>query len=267
MKMKLTVLAENTARSGEYIAEHGLSFYIETEKHNILFDTGQTDAFIKNAEILGIDLNNADIAILSHGHYDHGGGLKAFLKLNNHAKVYINRHAFDDYYSVDGRYLGLNKALAASDRIIFTDDETTIDDDLYLFTGNNLKREHYMDTFGLLSRRGGETLPDDFRHEQYLIISESGKRVLISGCSHKGILNIMDWVKEYDVSSVFGGFHYMKLDAGRDRGFLRNAARELLKYGAKFYTCHCTGTAQGACMREIMKDRLEYISAGSVINI
>jgi 7,8-dihydropterin-6-yl-methyl-4-(beta-D-ribofuranosyl)aminobenzene 5'-phosphate synthase len=75
-------------------SQHGLSMHIETKEHHILFDTGQNAKFINNAKILGVDLTKVDICVISHGHYDHGGGLKAFLKLNNHAKVYMHPEAF-----------------------------------------------------------------------------------------------------------------------------------------------------------------------------
>ena len=94
--MKISVLCENTSKQPNIASEHGLSLFIETEKHNILFDMGQTDLFAKNAREMNIDLKIVDIAILSHGHYDHGGGLKTFLSINDKAKVYINRDAFGD---------------------------------------------------------------------------------------------------------------------------------------------------------------------------
>jgi 7,8-dihydropterin-6-yl-methyl-4-(beta-D-ribofuranosyl)aminobenzene 5'-phosphate synthase len=83
--MKISVLCENTTKKENILSEHGLSLFIETEKHKILFDMGQSDAFLKNAKTLGIDLSTVDIAILSHGHYDHGGGLRAFLEYNEKA--------------------------------------------------------------------------------------------------------------------------------------------------------------------------------------
>lgn len=87
MTMKIYTLIENIPFQDQYIAEHGLSLYIETKNHKILFDFGQSDIFIQNAKILGVDLSQVDIAILSHGHYDHGGGLKIFLLL-------IKKHLF-----------------------------------------------------------------------------------------------------------------------------------------------------------------------------
>ena len=80
--MKLWTLVENTSCNENLKNEHGLSFYIETQNHKILFDFGQSDIFLENANKMGIDLSKVDIAILSHGHYDHGGGLKTFMKIN-----------------------------------------------------------------------------------------------------------------------------------------------------------------------------------------
>ena len=87
--MKLTVLMENTTCREDLVCEHGLSLYIEANGQRILFDAGQTGAFADNAEKMGVDLTKIDLCILSHGHYDHGGGLKRFLEINDHAKVYI----------------------------------------------------------------------------------------------------------------------------------------------------------------------------------
>lgn len=97
--MKITCLTENTSICDEIGYEHGLSLYIETEEHNILFDMGQSDLFFQNAEKLGVDIAAVDIAILSHGHYDHGGGLAKFLEVNSLAPIYISRYAFEPYYN------------------------------------------------------------------------------------------------------------------------------------------------------------------------
>ena len=91
--MRVTMLLDNIAADGRLAAEHGLSLHIETGKHRILFDAGQSDAFARNAEALGIDLAAVDIAFVSHGHYDHTGGIARFLELNEHAPVYVHREA------------------------------------------------------------------------------------------------------------------------------------------------------------------------------
>ena len=85
--MKIITLVENSCGNENCIAEHGLSIYIETEKHKLLLDTGQTDAIVKNAEVLGIDPSAVDTVILSHGHYDHSGGILPFSKLNRTAQI------------------------------------------------------------------------------------------------------------------------------------------------------------------------------------
>ena len=98
--MKITTLLENKTTCDALRCEHGLSLYIETEKHKILFDSGASDAFWENARALGIDLAQVDIAFLSHAHNDHCGGLLTFLRGNRTAKVYLQKEAFGDYYVV-----------------------------------------------------------------------------------------------------------------------------------------------------------------------
>lgn len=127
--MRITALTENTSKNG-LLSEHGLSLYIETENRKILFDTGQSDLFSKNAETLGIDLSEVDLAVLSHGHYDHGGGLKKFLELNNTAKVYMNKHAFEPHYNGTEKYIGLDVCLKNNERIVFTDEVYNIEKEI-----------------------------------------------------------------------------------------------------------------------------------------
>ena len=95
--MKIQVLMENTTHLDGIRAEHGLSLYIEPLGHKILMDMGQSDAFADNAAAMGVDLSQVDLAILSHGHYDHGGGLKRFLEIIVHTPVYLSLHAFGDH--------------------------------------------------------------------------------------------------------------------------------------------------------------------------
>lgn len=91
--MNITALVENQSRSG-LKAVHGLSLYIETAHHKILFDLGPDETLFENARALGIDLRAVDTVVLSHGHGDHGGALAAFLRLNRDARVYVQRSAF-----------------------------------------------------------------------------------------------------------------------------------------------------------------------------
>ena len=263
--MKIQVLIENTTARQDLQAEHGLSIYVETEKHKILFDMGQSAAFADNAKKLGIDLSQVDIAILSHGHYDHGGGLKYFLERNQRASVYLSRYAFMAHYNGSEKYIGLAEELKKSNRLIFTEDVMEIDSELHLYSCNERKKLFGFDSFGLNMLEKGILLPDDFRDEQYLMICEEEKKVLLSGCSHKGVLNIVSW---FEPDVLVGGFHFKKLDpAGDGAEKLSKAAKQLMKYSTQYYTGHCTGIEQYQFLKEIMGDRLEYLATGEAVNI
>lgn len=258
--MRVRVLIENTALDEQLHAEHGLSLYIETDSHRILFDTGASEMFAENAALFGVRLEDVDICILSHGHYDHGGGLARFLEINDHAKIYMHRDAFRECYSGSDKYIGLNPALTDCDRIVFTDDECIIDSGMSLRTCNGMKQWHPMNRQGLTAVVNGQRVPDDFRHEQYLTVCENGRRIVFSGCSHKGILNIVKWMKP-DV--LVGGFHFMKLDVEADLNVLKENARSLSGGACTYYTGHCTGIEQYAVLKEMMGERLLYLAGGS----
>lgn len=260
INLKIIVLAENTSEYKNLGCEHGLSLYIETAKHRILFDTGQSELFSINAKKLGVDLSKVDIAILSHGHYDHGGGLKNFLNINKTAPVYINKNAFGAFYNGAEKYIGLCDELKKADRLIITDDMVVIDDELSLSTCNSRPKFYDLGSFGLNKLVDGKFIPDDFLHEQYLYINDNNKKVLISGCSHKGILNIVNW---FDVDVIIGGFHFSKLPLDEK---LKEYANYLSGFKTEFYTCHCTGLEQYEFMKQYL-DNLDYLSTGKTFII
>ena len=253
--MKITSLLENTTCRDDMHIEHGLSLYVETAHHKILFDMGQTDLFAQNAKNLGISLTEVDYAVLSHGHYDHGGGLAAFLSENDTAPVFVHRDAFLPHYNGVQKYIGLDTSLACHPRLVFTEDTCKIADGLTLFSCNQNDRPHSFGAFGLTERVGDAFIDDDFRHEQYLLIEENGKRVLISGCSHKGILDIVTW---FSPDVLIGGFHFSKLPTDDT---LTSAANALAAHPTEYYTCHCTGEAQYRFMKQSMP-RLHYLACG-----
>lgn len=258
--MKIISLAENTCKSGLYGTEHGLSLYIETEKHKILFDMGQSELFCENAKKLGVRIEDVDIAILSHGHYDHGGGLEKFLAVNNKSTVYISPYAFEPHYNSNKKFIGIDASLQGSSRIAEVWHKTEIDDGITLYPAFLQKDICNNATQGMFARKSGEIVEDDFSHEQYLIIEENGKRTLFSGCSHRGILNIVNW---FEADYIIGGFHFSKYPADES---LKEYATILSKYPSFFYTCHCTGTCQYEYMKKYIK-RLEYLSTGDIIYI
>lgn len=260
--MKLWTLTENTACRGDLLAEHGLSLYIETGSHKLLFDAGQTDAFAANAAKLGVDLGQVDAAVLSHGHYDHGGGMLRFLELNQKAKIYVNQNAFLPHYNGENRYIGLAPELKESRRLVLVGETLELGDGLSLHACNARECKFPAEFFGLQVMEAGILQADDFCHEQYLLVQEQGRRILFSGCSHKGILNIVSW---FQPDVLVGGFHFSKIPPESPR--LQQAAEQLLQYPTVYYTGHCTGQAQFQRMRQIMGDRLQRISTGTVLTL
>lgn len=259
--MKLVTLMENTTAREDLACEHGLSLYLEVGDRRILFDAGQTGACIDNAEKLGIDLSKVDMAILSHGHYDHGGGLSRFLEYNRTAPVYVHRDAFMPHFSGTDTYIGLDPALLESGRLVFVEENVELDKGLSLHACNQSPRYYPLDTAGLKMEQAGLVQPEDFRHEQYLLVEEAGKRICISGCSHKGILNIVRW---FTPDVLVGGFHFMKIDPqGPEAGRLDEAAAVLMEQPTVYYTGHCTGLAQYDYLKQIMGERLHAIQTGS----
>ena len=256
--MKITVLVENVSKNPCIGAEHGLSLYIETAEKKILFDMGQGTLFLENAKVLGVDLRNIDFAIVSHGHYDHGGGLGCFFELNDKAPVYINRYAFGAQYNGNEKYIGLDLKLKDNPGLIYTEDMTKITDNIFLYSCNNNKREYPSLESGLKIRGTDGFINDEFLHEQYLLVQENGKKYLFSGCSHKGILNITNWFKP-DV--LVGGFHFSKIT---DIDILKDYSKNLNSFNTTYYTCHCTGIEQYEIMKKHMNN-LNYISVGDVI--
>lgn len=261
--MKIHVLMENSASSAGFVAEHGLSLLVETAGKSILFDAGASAAFADNAERMGIDLSRVEFAVLSHGHYDHGGGLARFLEVNKHAAVWVSAHAFEPHFNASGKDIGLDTAMMHHPRIrkvatpVFSPAEG-----MTLFSATEIPVSYGLDTSGMSVQREGKRIADDFRHEQYLLVEEQGKRVLFSGCSHRGILNIAGYFRA-DV--LVGGFHFMKLSPVSHAALLNQAADVLLQLPTQYLTGHCTGAAATHCLKKRMQDRLHSFSAGQII--
>ena len=273
--MRIINLIENTEGARGCICAHGLSFYIETGKHKLLFDMGPSEDTIKNAERLGVDLKAVDTVILSHGHYDHAGGIMSFTEINHEAAIYMQKTATGDYYADDGekagtdryRYIGIDKRLDGLCQTKLIDGNCRIDDELELFTIDKRAYDLPFTNKRLMVRRGNEYICDDFCHEQYLVIKEGDRRILLSGCAHNGILSIMDafcsrYGREPDV--VISGFHLMKKSGYKDDeiGEILDIAKALKKYNTQFITCHCTGVPVYEVMKGILGEQLLYVHSG-----
>ena len=250
--MKLITLMENTSCREDLCFEHGLSLYLETGDHKILFDAGQSGAFAENAEKLGVDLGAVDFVVLSHGHYDHSGGLGRFLECNATAPVYVSKWAFEPHWESDGRYVGVDPSLQGNSRIRYVAEKTRLEDGITLFR----LAQDPMDTAGLLVEEDGVRKPDDFRHEQYLEITEENEKYLFTGCSHKGICNI---AMSFNPDRLIGGFH---LNKEEDFRTLCEIAQTLKNREISCITGHCTGEMQYATMLYHMKNGLSKLTTG-----
>ncbi len=273
--MRMINLMENTEGDHGCLYEHGLSFYIETLNHKLLIDTGASKSFIENARIRGIDLKDVDLLILSHGHYDHAGGILDFTKINPTAPIYMQRSAGNAYYHKSKtveRYIGIDSDILSLPQLILLDGDHTIDEELSIFTGVKGRRLWPEGNRILKEKKGDSFVQDEFLHEQYLVITSGNQKILISGCAHNGILNILDkfmelYGKEPDV--VISGFHMMKRDGytKKDEDLVYAIAQELKKYNTKFYTGHCTGELPFQILQSVMRDQVQYVHSGDEVNL
>lgn len=271
--LKIVTLVENTAISPTYRSKHGLCIYIETLRHKILFDLGQDNLFIENANKKNIDISEIDTVIISHGHKDHGGALKQFMALNSKAKIYVKREAFEPHYIKVLNIpinVGLDKELLNSNQIVLTDKETIIDEELFLFS--NVKTATFFSNSNnsLFVKRQGQLVSDDFSHEQNLIITIDGEKVLITGCSHAGIIDIQNQaevIASDKMSTIIGGFHLYNPPTKRyeSNTLINSLANVLKEKGSVYYTCHCTGIKAYKKMRLILEDKLHYLSTGEEV--
>lgn len=274
--MIITTLVENTTLSKEYTNKHGLSFHIKTKNHSILFDLGPDDSFIKNADKLNIDISEVDIVVISHGHSDHGGGLSAFLNHNKKAKIYIHKNAFGPYYAeilaIGKHYIGLDIKIQNDNRIVLTDDNFNIDDNIYLFSNIEGKELMPSSNKALLRREENKYVQDDFNHEQNLILKEDDKNILIAGCAHNGIINIIAKAEKIiggSLDSTIGGFHLFDPISKKsdDTAIIEKISEILFAKNTAFYTCHCTGVEPFEILQRKLGNKITYLSTGQVIEI
>ena len=168
------------------------------------------------------------------------------------------------------KYIGIDKNIMVLDQIVKVCCDTKIDEELFLFTDIQGKNCTAKGNLLLKKKEDGVFLQDTFEHEQCLVITAEGKKILMSGCAHTGILNILDRYSEICggyPDLVISGFHLIQNDpySEAEKEKIEDLARKLLKTGAMFYSGHCTGQAAVDIMKKNMGDRLEQIHSGNVI--
>lgn len=259
MKTKLKILIENTVFQPEAKAELGFSLYIEAEDKKILFDTGQSGLFADNAKLFDIDVASIDALVLSHGHYDHTGGLERFLTLNTKAKIYAKRGYDQAKYSGTERYIGkpINVEIPA-DRLVLVEKPTEIAEGIHIMP--EIKIFNQDDThFTRLNKMEENVLTtDQFDDELYLAIIKSGKLTIVSGCAHRGISNVVRSAQEHfplPINLILGGMHTLHEEPSK---LERLAEQFNLLKTERIVPCHCTGINQYAILKSHCTCPVEY---------
>lgn len=272
--MLVKVLLENKTSSPDLGCEHGLSLYIETQKHKILFDMGASTIFLENAKKMGVDLSLVDIGILSHGHFDHGGGLLSFLEINKKATIYVHEKAGQGHFALRSNEkidnIGILPQIMQESKVVCTKGDWKVDEGILLFSTVEKKQLCSKANEVLLMEKDGEYVKDSFGHEQNLLLTEDGKKILITGCAHKGIVNIVDRAMELaggPLDVVIGGFHLSNPKAGQCESdeIIAGVAAYLNSYATKYYTFHCTGLEAYHKLKLIMGDKITYLATGDEV--
>jgi 7,8-dihydropterin-6-yl-methyl-4-(beta-D-ribofuranosyl)aminobenzene 5'-phosphate synthase len=280
--MKITVLVDNNEnpRRPDLHAEHGLSLLVETRGLQILFDTGASSLFLDNAGLLGLDLSRVSAVVLSHGHYDHGGGLAAFAAINAHARVYAGPGAFEGH-SIKAvgpfrKSIGVRKGLQSilGDRVSIVEAQQEIAGGVFLQSRIEAPARASAERKAFYRDTADGVQEDDFAHEVMLAVVEKDGLVLFTGCSHNGILNMIEAARKAfpveEIKAVIGGFHLTnpvtrKLAETQDT--ITAMGRTLAGNSAvrRVFSGHCTGKAAYQLLKHEMGEKLDQLEVGMQI--
>ena len=277
MRGKITIICENTVTIKGGIGEHGFSAFLETERGNYLFDTGRGDGLIRNLLTFDKDPLSIQKIILSHGHPDHTGGLPAILELLGEVDVYAHPGIFANRFKktmVGGQekkqFVGIKfqrvylESLGA--RFSLEKDFRELTAEFYL-TGEVPRRNPFeKGDFRLFAEDNGQLIPDPFPDDQSVIIQSVKGLVLLLGCAHSGMINIVEYAIEKTgvdrIFAVLGGTH---LDfAAPDQ--MEETIRTLKKYRIeKIGVSHCTGPRAASRLWTEFGDRFFFGQVGEFL--
>ena len=277
--MRITTLVENrpSPHDPTLQAEWGLSQCIEIGGRRLLLDMGASDLFARNAERLGIDIASIDAAVLSHHHSDHGGGLRRFFELNDHAPVYLGPAPAGEptgrLFGLLSRRIGLDAGVMATHGARFrtVQQRTEILPGVFVLPGIGGRHSKPSGNKVLFVRVGKEFIPDDFRHEVVVALREGDTLAVLTGCSHSGVLNMVETVQRefpgLPIRAVVGGFHLVALppfnrmsDRADDIAAL---GHKILDLGVDVaWTGHCTGDKAFEVLRGAMGERMQQLHTG-----
>jgi len=269
--IRIIVLVEDTVPTSGLSAEHGLSLWIEYAGKRILFDTGQSDILIHNAKKLDINLADADAIILSHGHYDHTGGLAAVLGMAANAKIYLHPAAIEPKFSVQTsrvKQIGMPdsaKTALQNRDVIWTETPTEILPGIKI-TGQVPRFTNFEDVGGDFFLDKNCCKPDELLDDQTLFIKSPQGLVVVFGCAHAGVVNILhhiaDLTKARQFYAALGGMHL--LHASRER--IERTERVFLEYKLqRLGPAHCTGDDATRRFRHVFSDQCFTCTVGSKI--
>lgn len=270
--MKITILADNM-EYGTLPGEWGFCAYIEYGERKLLLDTGASDLFVQNAEKLGLSLKEVDMAFLSHAHYDHANGMERFFEENKKAAFYLQKSCQEDCYYRRGNsetYIGMPKGILArfKDRIEYVTGVCEPERGIYLLPHSLPHLEQIGEKEGMYRKTKEGWKPDDFSHEQSLVLETASGLVILNSCSHGGVVNIINEVKavfpETKIAAFVGGFHIFE----HSKDEIRALASEMKETEtAYFYTGHCSKERGVQILKEELGERVRPFYVGFEIEM